>query len=123
MKPEQVQQAHTLLKQLTLFKECSDEHFRLLSECLEARDFAKGKVIIMEQEISRTLYLLVKGSVGIWRREKGEKRLLATLRAPDFFGEMSMFTEAQLHYLEMFILFQKRTMLSGQPGQHQVYQR
>jgi len=49
---------------------------------------------MMDQEIGRTLYILAKGSVGIWKRVGGEKKQLAVLKAPNFFGERSMFEES-----------------------------
>ena len=94
LKPEIVQQAHLLLNGLLLFAGCPEDQILALLAALEMMDVKKGKVIIMEQEISKMLYILATGSVGIWRREKGEKKLVATLKAPDFFGETSMFTES-----------------------------
>jgi CRP/FNR family cyclic AMP-dependent transcriptional regulator len=94
LKPDLLQQARILLKGLLLFLGASDEQIDALVAGLDSVEFKKGRVVIMEQEISKTLYVLFKGSVGIWRREHGEKKLVATLRAPDFFGETSMFTES-----------------------------
>ena len=48
----------------------------------------------MDQEIGRTLYILATGSVGVWKRVGGEKKLLATLAAPNFFGERTIFEES-----------------------------
>ena len=94
LKPDSLAQATTLIKGILLFSGCTDEQGQALVAGLEQLDFKKGKVILMEQEISKTLYILASGSVGIWRREGGEKVLVATLKAPDFFGETSMFTES-----------------------------
>ena len=94
LKPEDIGPARTLVSGILLFGGCSPDHVQALVAGLEALDVKKGKVIIMEQEISKMLYILAKGSVGILRREKGEKKLVATLKAPDFFGETSMFTES-----------------------------
>ncbi len=87
-------QARLLLQGILLFAGAHAEHIQNLLAGLDVIDVKKGKVILMEQEISKTLYLLAKGSVGIYRREQGEKKLVATLKAPDFFGETSMFTES-----------------------------
>src|SRR5690242_16639605 len=94
LKPEFLAQARTLLKGILLFSGASDPQIDALVTELEVQDFKKGRVVIMEQEISKTLYVLATGSMGIWRREGGEKKLVATLRSPDFFGETSMFTES-----------------------------
>ena len=99
LKPEQLEQAFSTLKALPLFKGCKEDQIRQLAANLEAVSFTKGKVILMEQEISRTLYVLTQGVVTVWRREGGVKKRLATLKAVDFFGEMSMFTEAPANAL------------------------
>ena len=93
LKPEQEQQALAILKQLPLFAGCSDEQIQALAAQLDSRTAAKGKVIMMDQEIGKTLYVIVQGSVGIWKRLGGEKKRLATLQAPDFVGERSMFEQ------------------------------
>jgi CRP-like cAMP-binding protein len=94
LKPDQQTQALDILKGLTLFAGCSSESLQALVEHLDAREIAKGKVAMMDQEIGRTLYILVSGSVGIWKRIGGEKKLLATLAAPNFFGERTIFEES-----------------------------
>lgn len=87
-------QALTLLRGILLFTGATEEQIQALGTALDYQEFKKGKVILMEQEISKTLFIIMSGSVGVWRREGGEKKLIATLKAPDFFGETSMFTES-----------------------------
>jgi CRP-like cAMP-binding protein len=94
LKPDVEPQAKLLLEGILLFSGAAPEQIQGLLRELELMDFKKGKVILMEQEISKTLYILAKGSVGIYRRQGGEKILVATLKSPDFFGETSMFTES-----------------------------
>ena len=92
--PDQKKDANDLLLKLEVFAGCSPDEIQALVEAMELVEFAKTKVILMEQELSRNLYVVYSGSIGIWRREKGTKKLLATLSNPDFFGERSMFTES-----------------------------
>lgn len=99
LKPEQEQQAIAVMKTLKLFAGCTEAQLKALAARLDMQSFLKNKVLIMEQEISRTLYVLMQGSAGIWRRTQGEKNLVATLQAPDFFGESSMFSEAPANAL------------------------
>ena len=94
LKPEQEQEAVHILTSLPLFGGCPPEALAAMAKCLEVKDIRPGKVILMDQEIARTLYILVKGSVGVWKRVGGEKKQLATLKAPNFFGERSMFEES-----------------------------
>ena len=94
LKPEQEQDALAVMKELHLFADCPDEALKAMVSRLDARDIAEAKVILMDQEIARTLFILAKGSVGIWKRVKGERKQLAILEAPNFFGERSMFEES-----------------------------
>ncbi len=99
LKPEQEAATLAMLKGLDLFTGCSEIQLKSLIEKLDLQSFGKNKVVLMEQEISRTLFILTEGSVGIWRRQSGEKRLVASLKAPDFFGETSMFLESPANAL------------------------
>jgi CRP-like cAMP-binding protein len=94
LKPEQEIEALRLLTTLPLFAGCPNEAAGAMLKVLDARDVILGKVLMMDQEIGRTLYLLAKGSVTVWKRVGGEKKQLAKLTAPDFFGERSMFEES-----------------------------
>jgi len=94
LKPEQELNASLLLVNLPLFAGCPKEALQAIIKNLDARDVLPGKVLMMDQEIGRTLYLLSSGSVGVWKRVGGEKKQLATLKAPNFFGERSMFEES-----------------------------
>jgi CRP-like cAMP-binding protein len=94
LKPEQEKDAYQTIQELHLFSGCPEEALKAMVSRLEAREVAVGKVILMDQEIARTLYILSKGSVGIWKRVGGEKQQLAILEAPNFFGERSMFEES-----------------------------
>jgi CRP-like cAMP-binding protein len=50
--------------------------------------------LIREGEPGRGLYVLLHGSVDVWKRDGDEKVLLATLAAGDVFGEMSLLQSA-----------------------------
>ncbi len=93
IKPDQIPAIVQQLKALLLFARCSEAQLNAIVNAMEVLDCSKGKVLIMDQEISRTLYVLLKGSVGIWKRVGGEKKSISTLSAPNFFGEMSMFIQ------------------------------
>jgi len=94
LKPDQEKDASKLLQDLPLFTGCAPEFIAALVKVLDVKDLAPGKVLLMDQEIARTLFILVRGSVGVWKRVGGEKVQLATLDAPNFFGERSMFEES-----------------------------
>ena len=94
LRPDQAIQAMDLVQKIALFKGASADQQAAIVLALDFKSLVAGKVILLEQEISKTLYILGQGSVGIWRRKNNEKDRVALLRAPDFFGEISMFTDA-----------------------------
>jgi len=94
LKPEQEIEALRLLQTLPLFTGCPPEAMQAMLPLLDAREVLPAKVIMMDQEIGRSLYLLAKGTVSVWKRVGGIKKQLATLLSPNFFGERSMFEES-----------------------------
>jgi CRP-like cAMP-binding protein len=94
LKPDQEQHARQILKELPLFAGCSEEQIHALCALLDARDVAAGRVVLMDQEIGKTLYVIASGQVGVYKRVSGEKMQLATLAAPNFVGERTMFEES-----------------------------
>jgi CRP-like cAMP-binding protein len=94
LRADQIPEAIEVLKATPLFQGCAPEALAQLATQLEWRAVKPNAVVLMDQEINRTLYLLSKGSVGVYKRVEGERRQLATLKAPNFFGERSMFEES-----------------------------
>jgi CRP-like cAMP-binding protein len=91
LKPEQQTELLALLPKLSLFQGMSSAALGGLVGYFEVEMFAKNKVILMEQEVAQKIYVLVSGRVSITRMKKGEKNLLTTMTAPNFFGELSTF--------------------------------
>ncbi len=94
LKADQEQAAYLVLKGLAFFAGCPEDALKAILLTLDGREFAAGKVILMDQEIGKTLFILASGSVGVFKRFGGEKKQLATLKGPDVFGERTMFEES-----------------------------
>jgi len=94
LKPEQELTAIKLLTVIPLFTGCPPESLKEMVSALDVREVPAGKVVLMDQEIGRTLFLLISGSVGVYKRTGAYKKKLAVLEGPDFFGERSMFEES-----------------------------
>ncbi len=94
LKPEQEIQALGVMKTLSLFIGCPEEALKAMVSRLDLRDVAVGKVVLMDQAIGKTLYIVDTGSVAVLKRFGGEKKQLAVLKGPDLFGERSMFEES-----------------------------
>jgi serine/threonine-protein kinase len=59
-----------------------------------AHEMAAGTDLIREGESVPGLYLILSGSVDVWKRDGDQKVLLATLGSGEVFGEMSLLNAA-----------------------------
>ncbi|HEX9082913.1 MAG TPA: mechanosensitive ion channel family protein [Holophagaceae bacterium] len=85
-----------LLERLSLFQSMTPEERAQIAPRIRPAPFTAGEVITRQGAEAHWLYLLVKGEVEIrLGSEGGEGRILGTLRAPDFFGEMGVLTGAR----------------------------
>jgi len=74
-----------------LFEMLSNQELEYVSELSRPRRFSAGQIVFEEGELGDSLYVIASGEVEVLRRAAaGEQRIIATLRAPEFFGEMSL---------------------------------
>jgi CRP-like cAMP-binding protein len=74
-----------------LFEMLSNQELEYVAELSRPRRFTAGQVVFTEGEIGDSLYVIASGEVEVLRRNgSGENSAIATLRAPEFFGEMSL---------------------------------
>ncbi len=80
-----------LLKGVYIFSEVSEQYLEeILSHCKE-KTVEKGKVIVNENELGDSMFLILEGEVKVsLMSEEGKEIILSTLRKGDFFGEMSL---------------------------------
>jgi small-conductance mechanosensitive channel/CRP-like cAMP-binding protein len=85
-----------LLRSLELFASLTDEETNALATLLIPTPLALGDVATQQGEPSDSLYILARGKVGIFRDPDGSgpmpRQRLATLVAPQYFGEMGLLT-------------------------------
>lgn len=62
---------------------------------LRIADYAKGATLIREDDLGVSMFVLASGEVTVAVPGKSGARHVATLRAPDIFGEMSLLTGAR----------------------------
>ncbi|MHB1846574.1 MAG: cyclic nucleotide-binding domain-containing protein [Deltaproteobacteria bacterium] len=80
-----------VLQKSPLFEMLSQPEMELLAELSRPRRYAAGELVFEEDDLGDSLYVLMNGEVEVIHKEgKGEQRVLATLRPPEFFGEMSL---------------------------------
>jgi CRP-like cAMP-binding protein len=66
------------------------EQLRTVAAHLVERDVLPGEVIFREGDRSYELYLIVAGKVEIVQQRAGGPRMLVTLTAGDFFGDIAL---------------------------------
>lgn len=66
-----------------------------LSGRLRITDYAKGTTLIREDDLGSSMFVLVSGEIVVTVPGRGGGRRVATLEAPNIFGEMSLLTGAR----------------------------
>lgn len=80
-----------LLQKSRLFDNLLPEELEMLGELCVAKRFKTTEVIFEKGDVGDSLFVMVEGEVEVLVREAGGGAVvLATLKAPDFFGEMSL---------------------------------
>jgi len=67
------------------------EELKELGRFAQSRPYARGETIVQEGAEGQSLFVVVSGSVGVYKADRGEKPM-AVLHAGDIFGEMSLLT-------------------------------
>jgi CRP/FNR family cyclic AMP-dependent transcriptional regulator len=78
------------LKRIPLYSSLHLEQLRTVAAHLVERDVLAGEVVFREGEFSHELYLIVAGKVEIVQQRASGPRLLVTLTAGDFFGDIAL---------------------------------
>jgi CRP-like cAMP-binding protein len=79
------------LKYIPLFSELSDNDLREISNLAVRQVYKKDNMILIEEEIGSTMFIILEGRVKISRiSDDGREVILSILSEGDFFGEMSI---------------------------------
>lgn len=85
-----------ILARTPFFAEVLDrKQVEALATGLRLVDFAKGATLIREDDLGSSMFVLAVGEVAVTVPGKDRSRRIATLRALDIFGEMSLLTGAR----------------------------
>jgi CRP-like cAMP-binding protein len=80
-----------VLQRSPLFEMLSQTELELLADLSRPRRYGPGEVIFEQGDLGDSLYVIVNGEVEVLHKDpQGNMQVLASLRAPDFFGEMSL---------------------------------
>jgi CRP/FNR family transcriptional regulator, cyclic AMP receptor protein len=74
-----------------LFDMLSNQELEYVADLSRPRKLGAGQVVFEEGELGDSLFVISSGEVEVVRKDaSGKPRVLATLTAPQFFGEMSL---------------------------------
>ncbi|SVB47932.1 uncharacterized protein METZ01_LOCUS200786 [marine metagenome] len=81
----------SLLQSVPIFSDLSASDLNKIAERMVLRTFTKGQMILLEDDLGQTFFVIGGGSVKITRlSDDGREVILAMLGESDFFGEMSL---------------------------------
>lgn len=81
----------SLLRTFPLFSSLNDRELETVSQAMVLRHFRKNSLIIFEDDIGNSLFVIKSGRVKISRiSPEGSEAILAILGQGDFFGELSV---------------------------------
>ena len=81
----------SLLQSVPIFSDLSPSDLNKIAERMIRRTYTKGQMILLEDDLGQTFFVLGGGSVKITRlSDDGREVILAMLGESDFFGEMSL---------------------------------
>ena len=79
------------LREITLFRDLSDEDIEVVASVLEEAFYKKGSVVWEEGTAEQGLHIVEHGKVRICRNTReGHKQVLAVLKDNNFYGELSI---------------------------------
>jgi CRP-like cAMP-binding protein len=80
-----------LIRRVPLFANLTAEQVEDLAGNITKRKIKKGEDVVQQGEISNALYLILSGRARVIKTDsKGKEVILATLKAGDYIGEMSL---------------------------------
>ena len=80
-----------LLAQSPLFERMSTEELNYLCSLCKPMRFQAGETVFEEGSLGDTLFVIARGHLEVVRKDlTGEEKVLTSLSAPQFFGEMSL---------------------------------
>lgn len=88
------ERAYRVLRTVDLFDPLTEAECRQTAAALEYVPFADGEYITRQGRSARHLYVLAAGTVEVRLEMEGREERVATLSAPDIFGEMGLLTGA-----------------------------
>lgn len=81
----------SLLKKVPIFTSLNEKQLTHIAEYCVNKKYSKDQLILVEEEIGKTLFIISKGRVKVTRTsDDGREVILSILESGDFFGEISL---------------------------------
>lgn len=80
------------INHVPIFAPLSADETKKIAQSCSVRVFAPEEPIIEKGQTDKSMFIIHRGNVNVRVEENGEAKTISTLRAGDFFGEMSLFT-------------------------------
>lgn len=92
LRPRRLSERQQQLARISLFSQLERGQLRIVDHLLHERHYTAGEVIFDAGEEGQGIYLVLQGSVGIFRPGVSPQPMLrlATVNAGSFFGELSL---------------------------------
>ena len=84
------------LRAFDLFQGLDDDSLGEIARICEEMTFPAGRVVIHQDQVGDTVYLMIEGSAGVYKGENDPPRFLAELQAPSVFGEMAIINQGHV---------------------------
>lgn len=88
--PKEYVSALAILKQIDFLEGVEDDELKTILFSLLQQTFPKHATVLFQGEIANRLFILRRGEVEIVTKNKGSKIVLANLKPPMYFGEISL---------------------------------
>jgi len=92
MEMENIQKV-SILKNLPLFKDLTDDELIAVAEIVQPMEFEYGEIIIREGDKGDSLFVIIEGSVEVSRTDGYDNISLNIFSEGAYFGEMSLFDD------------------------------
>ena len=112
------------LKKFGLFKGLNEDEMKHVCKILSATEVAENEVLLKENQITRSIFLIEKGEASIYLKKGMKEELIRVNKPGEMFGEMS-FLDGKLHSanvranstMELFIMRKNDfdTLISDNP--------
>src|SRR5215475_5296332 len=89
---EEYEEARAILRSEALFECLSDEQINQMVNQARLKLFGRGEPVIEEGAAGESMFVMLRGAANVFVSKNGSKIQVATLRAGDCFGEMSLLT-------------------------------